>query len=87
MTIYTNILKYPEGDEIEIEHQLTFNQLVDINGTPARLPLKSPKTIIYRVFRISTEDKRYEISRYFYLELVVGRELQELASPTGMPRK
>ncbi len=87
MTIYTYVLRYPEGDEREIEHQLNFNQLVDINGNPVHLPLPTPKTIIYRVFKVSTNDNRYETTRYYYLELITGRELQELASPTWTPRR
>ena len=75
MTIFTYKLKYPEGDEKEIEHNLNFNQIVDINGIPLRLPIPSSKMIVYRVFRISTSEKRGEVIKYYYLELVVGEEL------------
>ena len=79
MTINTYKLKYPEGDEKEIEHSLTFNQIVDLNGNPLRLPIPSPKMIIYRVFKISTTEERREVTKYYYLELVVGEELLGLA--------
>ncbi len=79
MTIYTYKLKYPEGDEKEIEHSLTINQIVDLNGNPIGLPIPSPKMIIYRVFRISTTEERGEITKYYFLELIVGKELLGLA--------
>ena len=79
LIIYTHKLKYPEGDEKEIEHSLNFNQIVDLNGNPLRLPISSPKMIIYRVFRISTSEERGEVIKYYYLELVVGNELLGLA--------
>ena len=79
MTIFTYKLRYPEGDEKEIEHSLNFNQIVDLNGNPLRLPIPSSKMIIYRVFRISTSEERGEVIKYYYLELVVGDELLGLA--------
>jgi len=79
MTSTTYKLKYPEGDEIEIRNALNFNQLVDINGNPVRTPIPSPKMIIYRVFRVSTTEERKEITKYYYLELIVGEELLGLA--------
>ena len=75
MTSITHILRYPEGDEKEIEQSLNFNQIIDLNGTPLRLPIPSPKMIIYRVYKISTSEERREIIKYYYLELVVGEEL------------
>lgn len=80
MTTYTHKLKYPEGDEKEIGHSLNFNQIVDLNGNPLRLPIPSPKMIIYRVFRISTAEERGEITKFYFLELVVGHELLGLAT-------
>ena len=79
MTSTTYKLKYPEGDEIEIRNALNFNQLVDINGNPVRTPIPSPKMIVYRVFRVSTAEERKEITKYYYLELIVGQELLGLA--------
>ena len=79
MTIFTYKLRYPEGDEKEIEHSLNFNQIVDLNGNPLRLPIPSSKMIIYRVFRISTSEERGEVIKYYFLELVVGEELLGLA--------
>lgn len=79
MTIFTYKLRFPEGDEKEIEHNLNFNQIVDLNGIPLRLPIPSSKMIVYRVFRISTSEERGEVIKYYYLELVVGNELIGLA--------
>jgi hypothetical protein len=71
-------LKYPEGDEKEIDHGLNFNQVVDLNGNPLRLPIPSPKMIVYKVYRVSTSENRGELVKYYYLELVVGEELMGL---------
>ena len=79
MTATTYKLKYPEGDELEIEHSLNFNQIVDLNGNPLRLPIRSPQMIVYRVYRVSTGEERKEITIYYYLELIVGQELSGLA--------
>ncbi len=79
MDLNTYILKYPEGDEIEIGHGLIFNQIVDINGNPVRTPIPSPKMIIYRVYKISTSEERKEITKNYYLELITGKELLGLA--------
>ena len=79
MELFTYKLKYPEGDEREIEHSLNFNQIVDLNGNPIRTPIPSPKMIIYRVYRISTAEERKEITKYYYLELIMGEELFGLA--------
>lgn len=76
-TIYK--LKYPEGDDLEIEHSLNFNQIVDLNGNPLRLPISSPQMIVYRVYRVSTREERKEVTKYYYLELIVGQELLGLA--------
>lgn len=80
MTNTTYKLKYPEGDELEIENSLNFNQIVDLNGAPLRLPISSPQMIVYRVYRVSTTEERKEITKHYYLELIVGQELQGLAT-------
>jgi len=80
MELFTFKLKYPEGDEREIEHSLNFNQIVDLNGNPIRIPIPSSKMIIYRVYKISTSEERKEITKNYYLELVTGKELFGLAN-------
>ena len=82
MQVYTNKLIYPEGDEIEINFNPEFNQIVDLNGYPVILPIPSPKMIIYRVYRVSIEENRGLTTKNYYLELVIGRELQKLARPS-----
>ena len=68
MTWDTRVIVYPEGDCIEIERELSLNDLVDINGSPVRLPLSTPKTIVYRVYRKSTSDTNNGPVIRFYLE-------------------
>ncbi len=69
---------YPEGDRQEIPHLLSMNQVVDINGYPARLPFATAKTIAYRVYRKSTRETRNETITSFYLEQLTIDELEEM---------
>ena len=78
MRFSVNKIIYPEGDSREISHSLHINQLVDINGFPVRLPLKSAKTIIYRVYKKSTSENRNEDVVSYYLEQLFIDELSEL---------
>ncbi len=71
-----NLLIYPEGDQREISHPLNFDQLVDINGGPLKLPLPTRKMIVYRVFRISTRETRNENITEYHLEQVWSDELK-----------
>lgn len=79
MTPTVHKLKYPEGDELEIQNGLNFNQIVDLNGNPLMLPISSPHMIVYRVYRVSTSEERKEVTKYYYLELITGEELFGLA--------
>jgi len=69
---------YPEGDRQQINHALSVNQIVDINGIPMRLPLAGIRTIAYRVYRKSTSEERNETITSFYLEQLNLAELEEL---------
>ena len=79
MTLYTRRILYPEGDSQEISHRLGINQLVDLNGNPLNLPLKTDRMIVYRVFKMSTEILVGEEITNYHLELVRRDELAELA--------
>ncbi len=72
----TITIVYPEGDSREIEHQLSVNQLVDLNGNPLPLPLGTSKMIVYRVWKISTRAERHTEEVLYHLELVTRPELQ-----------
>lgn len=80
MTIYSSYLVYPEGDKQETATALRINQLVDINGNPLALPLRTAKMIVYRVYKMTKNELRGEETTYYYLELVKRDELDELAS-------
>ncbi|MCP5514635.1 MAG: hypothetical protein H7A26_04135 [Spirochaetales bacterium] len=69
---------YPEGDRQEIPHMLTVNQIVDINGYPARLPFPSIKTIAFRVYKKTTREERNETVTSFHLEQLTLSELESL---------
>ena len=79
MYIEEHHIVYPEGDSQEIPGPLRFNQLVGLNGVPVELPLSSSRTIVYRVYKMSKDEKKGESTTYYYLELVTGEELQSLA--------
>ncbi len=70
---------YPEGDSLEIEHQLRVNQLVDLNGNPLSTPLPTARMIAYRVWKISTRAERHSEEISYHLELVRRPELDALA--------
>lgn len=81
MFIESNFLVFPEGEVQEIEHQLHFNQIVDLNGRPVSLPLPTHKMIVYRVSKIQNKESLGEMSHYYHLELVRGDELFSLTRP------
>ena len=72
----TTTIVYPDGDSREIEHELAVNQLVDLNGNPLPLPLRSARMIVYRVWKISTQAERNTEEIFFHLELVTRPELE-----------
>jgi hypothetical protein len=78
MHLTTRRIMYPEGDSREIEHRLSINQLVDLNGFPMAAPLPTARMIVYRVFRISTESLKGEDVIRYYLEQLRRDELEEL---------
>ena len=79
MHLTTRRIMYPEGDSREIEHSLSINQLVDINGFPLTPPLPTAKMIVYRVFRIATENLKGEDVVRYHLEQLRRDELEEIA--------
>jgi hypothetical protein len=70
---------YPEGDSIEIKRELRVNQLVDLNGNPLPLPLRSVRMIVYRVWKVSTRSERNTEEVFCHLELVTRPELESVA--------
>jgi len=77
MHLTTRQIIYPEGDSREIEHTLSINQLVDINGFPLAPPLPTTRMIVYRVFRIATENLKGEDIISYYLEQLLRDEMEE----------
>ena len=78
MHLTTRRIMYPEGDSREIDHALSINQLVDINGIPLTPPLPTTRIIVYRVFRIATESLKGEDIIRYHLEQLWRDELEEL---------
>jgi hypothetical protein len=67
---------FPDGDKQDISHRLSINQMVNLNGYPIPLPLKTSKDLVYRVYKISTENTRNEIITNYHLEQVSIDELK-----------
>ncbi len=78
MLLTSRYILYPDDDSQEISHSLKINQLVNVNGIPITLPLKTLKTIVYRVWRISTKEERHEESIFYHLELLNRYEMMDL---------
>jgi hypothetical protein len=78
MTLEEHFIVYPEGDTQEISHRLRFNQVVDLNGNPLRIPLPTVKMIAYRVYKITREENRGENISFYHLSLLHRDELLEL---------
>jgi hypothetical protein len=70
-------MHYPEGDEVEVTHPLTFGSLVGLNGEELSPPLPSPRMIVYRVRSIRTDQERNRDIRHYYLEQVYPDELRD----------
>ena len=77
MTIRSAVLIYPDGDPQDAHVPLRINQVVDLNGYPLEIPLKTPMQIVYRVGKISTREERGEEITFYYLELVRRDEMME----------
>jgi len=75
--ITTRKIIYPEGDELEIEHALTINELVDLNGFPLNLPLPTSRMIVYRIMKITTDTYKGGETIKYFLELLTKYELEE----------
>ncbi|MBN1797400.1 MAG: hypothetical protein JW822_02415 [Spirochaetales bacterium] len=73
----SNFIIYPEGDVQEIDHSLSINQLVDLNGNPLQVPLPTTKLIAYRVYKINIQTPTGQEIRQHYLELVNVNELRQ----------
>jgi hypothetical protein len=66
---------FPEGDVQEIPGRLPINEIVDINGNPQDLPLKTNRTIAFRVSRIKVNENRGGNETFHFLELLSAEEL------------
>ncbi|HHU36493.1 MAG TPA: hypothetical protein GXZ47_04600 [Treponema sp.] len=77
MTLFENHIVYPEGETREIDHQLSVNDIVDINGYPLQKPLPTNRMIAYHVCRKRTAENRGLIVTWFFLEQLNAGELLE----------
>ena len=71
------VIHYPEGDTLEISRPIRHGMLVDINGNSLELPLPTARMIVYRVWKISSEQTRNQEITHYWLEQVFPDELHE----------
>ncbi|HPO02035.1 hypothetical protein K7J14_00870 [Treponema zuelzerae] len=77
MTLYEFFITYPDGEEAEIQHSLQIGDLIDINGYPLKLPLKTNKMIAYHIAGKRTQEERGVITTRYMLEQLNAFELLE----------
>lgn len=75
MTIDEYYIVYPGGELQELEGALRIDELVDLNGRPHPLPLRSPRVIAYRVVKVRHSEERGTHAVFHYVELVPALEL------------
>jgi len=75
MVISESYIVYPGGESQEIESDLPFDALVDLNGRQLPLPLPTPRMIAYRVVKIRREEGTGFQRSWHHLELVPASEL------------
>lgn len=51
MTLYEYHIVFPEGETQEVDHPLSVNDIVDINGNSLTLPLPTNRMLAYHVCR------------------------------------
>lgn len=83
MTTITRFIVYPDGDVQEIPHDLQWNQIVDLNGSPLPLPLRNSRLIAYRVMGKRTAVGTGTEDVYFPLSLLTRPELESLMEHGG----
>ena len=77
MYISEYFIVFPEGDTQEINGRLMINQLVDMNGNPLELPLRTNRMLAFRVAKVRTNDYKGGSETFHFLEQVSARELTE----------
>ena len=75
MTDY--FIVYPDGDTQEIQGRLPLNEMVDVNGNPVSLPLRTNRMVVFRVNKVTTNDYKGGSETFHFLEQLSARELAE----------
>lgn len=74
-----HFIVFPEGDIQEVTRRIPIGTLVDVNGEPLILPLKSARTLAFQVSRIQVKEERGGSEVYHHLELMSAAELAAYA--------
>lgn len=68
MTIYEQYLVFPDGDTQAIEHTLSIDAIVDVNGIPLSTNSIEYTNLMYRVYKIQKQEKTGACTTFYYLE-------------------
>ncbi|HON88514.1 MAG TPA: hypothetical protein PK746_03445, partial [Spirochaetales bacterium] len=68
MTVYEQYLVFPDGDTQEIEHSLSIDAIVDVNGIPLSANTIAQTNLMYRVYKIQKQEKTGSCTTFYYLE-------------------
>ncbi len=75
MQLYEYYLIFPDGDQIEVPRPPRMHDILDANGFPHRLPLKTEKTLAFRIVGKRTVEKRGVTAEFYTLEQMSAAEL------------
>lgn len=75
MLLTESYVVFPEGELQEVQGELPFDALVDLNGRVLSPPLPTHRMIAYRVVKIRREEGKGMNRSYHYLELVPSADL------------
>lgn len=77
MTLYEYHIVFPEGETQEVDHPLSVNDIVDINGNSLTLPLPTNRMLAYHVCRKRMAEGKGLVVTWYFLEQLNAAELLE----------
>ena len=77
MNYYYYFVSFPNGDKQQINHQLNFGDIVDINGNLLGFDELDPHRIAYKVTGCKREDYFKEITWLYRLELLTRDDVED----------
>lgn len=78
MTIRECYLVFPDGDTQEIEHTLTIDDIVDVNGFILSESALETTNLMYRVHKIRQQENTGCVITFYYLEQLTIFDIKAL---------